>query len=132
MLTMLGLSLTTKLPIIFGSDGEINVNSQFVNSTIPSVLLNMTLTPDSHPSELANAQKLHHIYGVLSALTSTLFASSVFIFIRKAKGIHIFILSFYTIFNEFSLLFLIGVDIQAPTTRLLCLTSVGLRSLRPL
>lgn len=82
---MLGLSLTTKLPIIFGSDGDINVNSQFVNATTHAVLVNMTAQSDS-PHHLAHTQKMHHIYGVLAALTSTLFASSVFIFIRKAKG----------------------------------------------
>jgi len=87
MLTMIGLALTTKLPIIFGSDGDININSQFVNSSTSSVLLNMTLLSDSTKQDLAATQKLHHIYGVLSALTSTVFASSVFIFIRKAKGI---------------------------------------------
>ncbi|CAG2175509.1 unnamed protein product, partial [Oppiella nova] len=87
MLTMLGLSLTTKLPIIFGSDGDINVNSQFVNSTTHSLLVNMTVVSDSR-HELMQTQKLHHLYGVLSALTSTIFASSVFIFIRKAKGAH--------------------------------------------
>ncbi|CAG2113945.1 unnamed protein product [Medioppia subpectinata] len=87
LLTMLGLSLTTKLPIIFGSDGDININSQYVNASIPSLLVNMTVASDSRQELLAN-QKLHHIYGVLSALTSTIFASSVFIFIRKAKGAH--------------------------------------------
>lgn len=88
MLTMIGLALTTKLPIIFGSDGDININSQFVNSSTSSILLNMTLLSDENKQDLYAIQKLHHIYGVLSALASTVFASSVFIFIRKAKGAH--------------------------------------------
>lgn len=98
VLTMLGLSLTTKLPIIFGSDGDINVNSQFVNATTHAVLVNMTAQSDS-AHHLAQTQKMHHIYGVLAALSSTLFASSVFIFIRKARGIAVSIR--YLIFDLF-------------------------------
>lgn len=90
--------MTTKLPLIFGSDGDININSPFINQTTSAILLNQTLslhgtngtTNLNDKINLINAQKMHHMYGVLAAITSTWFGASVFIFIRKARGNLIF------------------------------------------
>lgn len=83
---MVGLTLTTKAPIIFGESHP--SDHQFINSTLDSIFINTPHALDSH-TDFTTAEKTQHIYGVLSALTAIVFNSLVFIFIRKAKGIQV-------------------------------------------
>lgn len=65
ILTLLGLALVTKLPMIFADSESILT---FKNND--------------------------HIYGVAAALTSTVFSASVYIVVRKVKGVHHSIIMF--------------------------------------
>lgn len=112
MIAMIGLIMTTKLPTFFDLDSSIidqtdnnrlNVylsnisNAHSANATInPLALTSETMFQSSsladryryQPELSRQQQRINHLYGVIAALSSLIFSSSVFIFIRKAKGAH--------------------------------------------
>ncbi|KAI1291972.1 Solute carrier family 35 member G1 [Halotydeus destructor] len=87
-LTMFGLGLTTKVPLLFRSSSDL-----FAESNMTSLMSsNMTLLASTTMSPPAGS--LEHLYGVLAAATSTIFGASVFIFVRKAKSVHHYVIMF--------------------------------------
>ncbi|KAH9413992.1 hypothetical protein DERP_012369, partial [Dermatophagoides pteronyssinus] len=108
IIAMIGLIMTTKLPIFFSS---FNDNNQYYNyyhpswSSTSSMFMNMANNNNRNISSSSmmidsnnmtsstnmiteNNDRLNHLYGVLAALSSLIFSSSVFILIRKAKNVH--------------------------------------------
>lgn len=121
---MIGLIMTTKLPIFFSYSGNHIMDDNYYNyyhpswSSTSSMFMNMagyhngnnvnnisssssspkmtmmminsnsTMTSSSSIVVGNHNDRLNHLYGVLAALSSLIFSSSVFIFIRKAKGAH--------------------------------------------
>lgn len=117
--------MTTKLPFLFGGDFTLLLgpNTYYVYNSAPSISpssnlatisANLSLARNStNVSKVMNSahqtfhqliqqplesKRLDHLYGVLAALSSLIFASAVFIFIRKAKG------SFFVIIISFMIL----------------------------
>lgn len=85
---MVGLGLTTKLPLLFQSQFFDNSAS---NSTSLAILLNATViesTVNVLPTASAPPLSMDHMYGVGAAIASTFFAASVYIVVRKAKSAH--------------------------------------------
>lgn len=91
---MIGLGLTTKLPLILGGehgggDSSIVYTQEYLNNS-----LNSNMNPDIQRVEtlagdvIEDHSILHHIWGVLAALGSTFFGAAVYIVIRKAKSAH--------------------------------------------
>ena len=111
---MIGLMMTTKLPFLFGGDASLLYPSNtyyLYNSKPPvssasnlaSISANLSTIGANSTWPVGNSsaahqafqqliqppvqtQKMSHFYGVLAAMSSLIFASAVFIFIRKAKG----------------------------------------------
>ncbi|XP_075588556.1 solute carrier family 35 member G1 [Dermatophagoides farinae] len=124
IIAMIGLIMTTKLPIFFSYSGNHIMDDNYYNyyhpswSSTSSMFMNMagyhngnnvnnisssssspkmtmmminsnsTMTSSSSIVVGNHNDRLNHLYGVLAALSSLIFSSSVFIFIRKAKGAH--------------------------------------------
>lgn len=106
-LTMIGLGLTTRLPTLFGSSlhedvtshESINNNSSISNLTDKNLLINnlvsnaTSISYPNIPDEILTPSG-DHIIGITAALTSTLFAASVYIVIKKAKTVHYSVIMF--------------------------------------
>lgn len=75
-LTMVGLVLTTKLPLLFDA-----TTLRVHNAT---ELLNKTVAAPTASTELSQ----HHFIGVAAAIASTFFAASVYVVVRKARSAH--------------------------------------------
>lgn len=93
---MIGLGLTTKLPVLFG--GAITQSYQEVMNASTTLLLNDTQIGKALavalPTSSAPALSADHMYGVLAAVSSTFFAASVYIVVRKAKSAHYTVIMF--------------------------------------
>lgn len=104
---MIGLGLTTRLPTLFGSSlhedvasfGSQNNDSSLAisnasnnNSLISSLVSNVTST--SHVRDDSMTWSGDHAIGIAAALTSTIFAASVYIVIKKAKTVHYSVIMF--------------------------------------
>ena len=79
------LSSTSSMFMNVANNNNRNISSSsmtMINSN------NMTMITSSTNMITENNDRLNHLYGVLAALSSLIFSSSVFIFIRKAKGAH--------------------------------------------
>ncbi|KAI2805208.1 hypothetical protein BLOT_004200 [Blomia tropicalis] len=98
VIAMIGLMMTTKLPFLFDGDSTLLFPSSsyymYSKSSANYTPISLLSVNRSHPNlkpfmqEPLESIRLHHFYGVLAAMSSLIFASAVFIFIRKAKGAH--------------------------------------------
>lgn len=80
---MVGLGLTTKLPVLFGG---LPFTAPSNVSVAARTILNSTLSETT--KVLSTAPSSDHMYGVAAAMASTFFAASVYIVVRKAKSAH--------------------------------------------
>lgn len=92
---MLGLLMTTKLPLLFGSADTFAYAPTSLyyrpDSSLPwhNISSGAAASSGYQPEAMSPAEyRAHHLYGVTAALGSLLFASSVFIFLRKVRGAH--------------------------------------------
>lgn len=109
---MIGLGLTTKLPTLFGSSLHEDVTSREIlftnntfeshannsvgtsnNSLINDIISNASLTSYPRAPETLTWSG-EHLVGITAALTSTIFAASVYIVIKKAKTVHYSVIMF--------------------------------------
>ncbi|XP_074602270.1 solute carrier family 35 member G1-like [Brevipalpus obovatus] len=95
-LTMTGLCLTVRLPSLLEEEGELMrriwENSSSVSLNTTSV--NGTKIFDQNDRIIQSLTGSTYLRGVLEALSSTVFAASVYILIRKAKKAHYSVIMF--------------------------------------
>lgn len=89
-MAMIGLVMTTKLPLFFQPESSYlyQQNRYYYDaSRLKALTENRSLAVSTgNISDVVDQSARDHFYGVASALSSLIFASAVFIFIRKAKG----------------------------------------------
>lgn len=106
---MIGLGLTTRLPTLFGSSlhdqvpileshnstlVSITNNSVTNGSLINDLISNASLTSYPKIDDETLTWSGDHLVGITAALTSTIFAASVYIVIKKAKTVHYSVIMF--------------------------------------
>jgi len=88
LLTGIGLALATKLPLMFIEEDDDDIAFSSVSRLNLSENSILNKSTSTFHDETLKASSTHHVIGVVAALCSIVFASSVYIIIRKAKEVH--------------------------------------------